>query len=78
MNKLGPQFSSVAQSCPTLCDPSTVAHQAPLFMEFSNQEYWSGLPCPPPGDCPDPGVKPTSPALQAESAMEPPADKYMV
>ena len=44
----------------------TVAHQAPLSMGFSRQEYWSGLPCPPPGDLPDPGLKLeslTSPAL---------------
>ena len=43
----------------------TVAHQAPLSMEFSRQEYWSGFPCPPPGDLPDPGIKPMSlsPAL---------------
>ena len=43
-----------------------VAHQAPLSMGFSRQEYWSGLPCLPPGDPPDPGIKPaslTSPAL---------------
>ena len=43
-----------------------VAHQAPLSMEFSNQQYWSGLPFPPPGDLLDPGIKPTclaSPAL---------------
>ena len=39
---------------------SFVAHQAPLSMGFSRQEYWSGLPSPPPGDLPDPGVKPTS------------------
>ena len=38
----------------------TVACQAPLSMGFSRQEYWSGLPCPPPGDLPDPGIKPTS------------------
>ena len=38
----------------------TVALQAPLSMEFSRQEYWSGLPFPPPGDLPDPGIKPTS------------------
>ena len=38
----------------------TVAHQAPLSMEFSRQEYWSGLPCPPPGDLPDPGIEPKS------------------
>ena len=36
----------------------TIAHQAPLSMEFSRQEYWSGLPCPPPGDLPNPGIKP--------------------
>ena len=57
----------VTQSCPTLCDPWTVACQAPLSMEFSRQEYWSGLPCPSPGDLPDPGIEPRSPALQAES-----------
>ena len=38
----------------------TVAHQAPLSMRFSRQGYWSGLPCPPPGDLPDPGIKPVS------------------
>ena len=41
----------------------TRACQAPLSMEFSGQEYWGGLPFPPPGDLPDPGIKPTSPAL---------------
>ena len=48
----------------------TVAHQAPLSMGFSRQEYWSGLPCPPPGVVPDPGIgsmSPVSPALQADS-----------
>ena len=40
-----------------------VARQAPLFMEFSRQEYWSGLPFPSLGDLPDPGIKPTSPSL---------------
>ena len=40
--------------------PWTVAHQAPLSMGFSRQEYWSGLPCPLPGDLPDPGIKPVS------------------
>ena len=43
--------------------PRTAAHQAPLSMGFSRQEYWSGLPCPSPEDPPDPGIKPTSPAL---------------
>ena len=53
---------SVAQSYPNLC-------QAPLSMGFSHGEYWSGLPCPPPGDLPNPGIEPVSlmsPALQAD------------
>ena len=45
----------------------TVAHQAPLSMDFSRQEYWSGLPTPSPGDLPDPGINLGSPALQADS-----------
>ena len=55
----------VTTPCLTLCDPRTAAHQAPLSIGFSRQEYWSGLPFPPPGDLPDPGIKPTSPALAA-------------
>ena len=51
------------------------ARQTPLSMGFSGQEYWSGLPCPPPGDLPDPGIEPASPALQADSL---PADKWSV
>ena len=47
--------------------PRTVAHQAPLSMGFPRQEYWSGLPFPPPGDLAGPGIKPVSPALQADS-----------
>ena len=52
--------------------PGTVAHQAPLSVGFSRQEYWSGLPCPPPGDLPDPGTEPMSslaPALQVDSLL---------
>ena len=45
----------------------TVACQAPLSTEFSKQGYWSGLPLPSPGDLPDPGIEPRSPALQADS-----------
>ena len=45
----------------------TVARQTPLSMGFSRQEDWSGLPCPPPGDLPDPGIEPMAPALQAGS-----------
>ena len=48
---------SVAQSCLTLCDPMDWVHQAPLFMAFSRQEYWSGLLFPIPGDLPDPGME---------------------
>ena len=57
----------VTQSCPTLCDPWTLAHQAPLSMEFSRQEYWNGLPFPSPGDLPNLETEPRSPALQADS-----------
>ena len=50
----------VAKLCPSFATPWTVAHQAPLSMGFSRQEYWSGLSFPPPGDLPDPGMEPTS------------------
>ena len=48
-----------AQLCPTLCDPTDCSPPSPLSMGFSRQDYWSGLPCPPPGDFPDPGIEPT-------------------
>ena len=48
------------QSSSTLCHPMTVAHQVPLSMEFSWQEYWSGVPFLPPGDLPDPRIESTS------------------
>ena len=57
--------AKLVQSCPTLYDP-TVAHQLLLSLGFSRQEYWSRLPCSPPEDIPDLGIKPaslTSPAL---------------
>ena len=47
--------------------PWTIARQAPLSMGFPRQEYWSGLPFASPGNLPDPGIEPTSPALQADS-----------
>ena len=59
----------VAKLCLTLATPWTVARQAPLSMGFSRQEYWSGLPFPSPGDLPDPGIEPWSPALQADSLL---------
>ena len=53
--------------------PWTVAYKGPLSMEFSRQEYWSGLPFPSPGDLPDPGIEPKSPALRADALpSEPP------
>ena len=58
-----------AQLC-LFVTPRTVAHQAPLSVEFSRQEYWSGLPFPSPGDLPNPGIEPmslVSPTLQADS-----------
>ena len=59
--------SLVAKSCSTLTTPRTIACQAPLSMGFPRREYWSGLPFPSPGELPDPGIKPGSPELQADS-----------
>ena len=47
--------------------PWTIAYQAPPSQEFPRQEYWNGLPFPSPGDLPDPGIEPTSPAWQVDS-----------
>ena len=70
---------SVTQLCAT---PWTLAHQAPLSMEFSRPEYWSRLPFPSPGDLLDPGIKSTSfvsPALLADSlSFEPPGKPFLV
>ena len=49
----------------------TVAHQAPLSMGFTRQEYWSGLPCPPPGDVPYPGIKPVFLIVTHPEALSP-------
>ena len=57
----------VTKLCLTLVTPWTITYQAPLFMRFLRQEYWSGLPFPFPEDLPDPGIKPMLPALQADS-----------
>ena len=59
------QIVVVSQLCPTLCNTRDCS--LPGSMEFSRQEYWSGLPCPFPGDLPDPGIQSQSPALQADS-----------
>ena len=53
----------------------TVTCQALLSTEFSRQEYWSGLPFPSPGDLPDPGIEPGSPALQADTLLSEPLGK---
>ena len=69
-----------AQSCPTLCDPMDCAHQAPLCMEFSQQEYWGGLPFPLPGNLSYPGIKfasSVSPALTGRFFnTEPPGELH--
>ena len=55
--------------------PGTIAYQAPQPMEFSRQEYWNELPFPSPGDLPDPGIKPQSPVLQADTLASEPLGK---
>ena len=65
----------VSQLHPTLCLPTTVAHQAPLSMGFSRQEHWSGVPFPSPGDLPDPWIEPRSPTLQADALLSEPPGK---
>ena len=63
----------VTQPYLTPCDPSLLCPWG-----FSRQEYWSGLPCPPPGDLPNPGIEPRSPTLQADSLpSEPPGEPKM-
>ena len=59
----------------SFANPWTVTHQAPPSLEFSRQGYWSGLPFPSPGDLPDPGIKPGSSILQADSLPSEPPGK---
>ena len=65
----------VANSSPTFVILWTVACQVPLSMEFPRQEYWSGLPFPSPGDLPNSGIRPMSPALQVDSLLTEPQEK---
>ena len=65
----------VIKLCPDLVTTWTVAHQAPLSIEFSRQEYWNGLPFPSPGDLLDPGIVPQSPALKEDSLLSEPPRK---
>ena len=66
----------VTKSCPTLATPWTVACQSPLSMGFSRKECQSGLPCPPPGDLPNPETECRSLALQADSLPSEPPGKW--
>ena len=59
-------------------NPWTIAHQAAPSIEFSSQEYWSGLPFPYPGDLPDPGIEPGSPTLQADALPSEPSGNPFV
>ena len=67
-------------SCSVMSDSVTlwtVAHQAPLSMGFSRQEYWIGFPCLSPRDLPDPGTEPGFPALQADSLLAEAPGKFI-
>ena len=68
----------VSQLCPILCDPMNCSLPAPQSMEFSRQEYSSGLQFPSSGDLPDPGIEPRSSALQAASLPSEPPRKPVV
>ena len=69
-------FICVTQLCPILCDPMDyIGHQAPLSMEFSRQEYWSGLPFPFPGGLRNPGIEHGSSALQGNSLQTEPQER---
>ena len=64
--------AQLLQSCPTLCNPMDCSLQAPQSMRISQQKYWSGFPCPPPGDLTNPRIEPpppVSPALQVDSLL---------
>ena len=61
----------------SVCNPWTVACQAPLSTGFSTQEYWGGLPFPPPGDLSNPGIKPASPALAGRYFPAEPPGKWL-
>ena len=70
----------VTQLCLTVCNPMNSSPSGSPTMEFSKQEYWSGLPFPSPGDLPNPGIEPGLSALQADSLpVEPPGkSKYKI
>ena len=70
-----PCICLVVQSCPTLRPHGLYPARLLCPWGFSKPEYWSGLPCPPPGDLPNPGIKPRSPALKADSLPSDPPGK---
>ena len=76
---LGPDFfvccAQLLSRASLLATPWTVTLQAPLSVGFSRQEYWSWLPCPPPGALPNSGIKPRSPASQVDSLLSEPPGK---
>ena len=67
-----PSTVLIAQSCPTLCNPTRLFYP----WGFSRQEYWSGLPCPPSGDLPNPGIEPWPPFSQVNSLLSEPPGKH--
>ena len=67
-----------AQLCLTLCDAMDCSDQTPLSVEFFRQEYWSKLPFPAPGDLPNPGTEPGSPALPADFLTSEPQGKPLI
>ena len=67
-----------AQSCPSLCDRMDCGLPGSFGQwRFSRPEYWSGLPCPPPEDLPNPGIKPRSPPLKVDSLLSEPLRKLL-
>ena len=75
----GPTRTQLLSRVRLFATPWTVACQFPLLVKFSRQEYWSGLPLPPPGDVPDPGTEPVSPTLTGEFfTIEPPGKPNLV
>ena len=74
-SKIGMKVKSLSR-VRLFATPWTEAYQAPQAMEFSRQEYWSGLPYPSPGDLPNPGIEPGSPTLQADALPSKPPGKY--
>ena len=69
--------SEGTQSCRLFATPWTATYQAPTSMGFSRQEYWSGLPFPSPGDLPNSGIEPRSPALQMDAVPSEPPRKLV-